>query len=443
MNCPECLDNLVACAEGLLDPDQSRQCRAHLETCVSCRAEYTALTRLQQRLAAHGHAAAGVSLAAAVMHRIRAINTNQERNSIMSKLFTRWGFGLSAAAAAVVVALTFLLVSPRYQAGAAEVLARGAKSVARLSSVHLRGRVRTAPQDNFSSINPNLDFVPIEVWKQFEPELMWRIEKPGRVAVMDGQSTVLFIKSANFASKVARPTASAFDTDWLHKIANLSDTIAEELKNARAQGWKMDLEESTAPDGRTKSVVTIEAKSGLPDNDYLKNKFFEDSDTRRVYRFDAGTGILEAVQIYLVRMAGEVLILDVDRIDCNQPIDAGLFQLELPGNVLWDRELPSGPNNERYAALTVEQAARAFFEACARQDWNEAGKFCVLARDPRFQESLGGLSVVRVGESFASAAYPGRFVPYEVRLKNGETKKFNLALKKDKKTGRWFVDGGI
>jgi hypothetical protein len=39
--------------------------------------------------------------------------------------------------------------------------------------------------------------------------------------------------------------------------------------------------------------------------------------------------------------------------------------------------------------------------------------------------------------------YPGVFVPYEIRLTNGETRKHNLALKKDERTGRWRFDGGL
>ena len=36
-----------------------------------------------------------------------------------------------------------------------------------------------------------------------------------------------------------------------------------------------------------------------------------------------------------------------------------------------------------------------------------------------------------------------QFVPYEIRFPNGEVKKHNLALRKDPRTGRWLVDGGI
>jgi hypothetical protein len=51
---------------------------------------------------------------------------------------------------------------------------------------------------------------------------------------------------------------------------------------------------------------------------------------------------------------------------------------------------------------------------------------------------------LRIGKVFKSAdkGYPGVFVPYQIKLKSGEVLKHNIALKKDKKTGRWFVDGG-
>ena len=443
MNCAECRDQLVAWAEGLLAPEEHLECRAHTETCAACRAEYEAIVRLQERLSARGQVASEVSLVEPVMRRIRGVRNERERNTIMSRLFTRWGFGLSAAAGVAAVILVIFLVLPRSQATAAEVLARGAKAVAKLRSIHLRGQLRTAPQDNFSYINPDLDFVTVELWKQFTPELKWRVEKPGRVAVMDGQSTLLYIKSINQAMKVPHPARSAFDTQWLHEIANLSDTLERELRAIKAHGWPVTLTEEQGADGKPKSIVTIEAKSGLPDSDYLKNKFFNNANTRRVYVFDDQTELLESAKVYLHTGSGEKLIFEVNQIDCNQAIAPAIFQLALPATVGWYQELQKLPDNEKYAAMTAEQAARAFFEACSRKDWNEVAKFWTMAPNAQFQQSLGGLTVVSVGQSFTSAAYPGRFVPYEIKLQDGSVKKWNLALKKDQRTGRWFVDGGI
>ena len=192
------------------------------------------------------------------------------------------------------------------------------------------------------------------------------------------------------------------------------------------------------------TVVSVEAKAGVPENDYLKNKFLDTSDTRRVYRFDDQTELLEAVQVYVSRPTGDVLVFELQRIEYNQPISPDLFQLKLPADVNWYQEPQKLPDNEKYAAMTAEQAARTFFEACERSDWTEAAKFFhYLPFNDQVKQHVGGLKIVSLGESYTSAGYPGRFVPYELKMTDGTTKKHNLALKKDAKTGRWFVDGGF
>ena len=361
----------------------------------------------------------------------------------MSLLFkSRWGFGLGAAATAAAVILIMALAVPKVQAKAADVMARGARAVAHLTSIHLRGQLRTRPGDNFSYIDADLDFYPVELWKQLVPEAKWRVEKPGRVVLMDGQQTTLYLKDAKIGNKFPGTSRSAFDTDWLHRIANLSNTISNELRHAQAQGWKLGLTEETGADGRSKSIVSVMAKCGLPDDDYTKNKFFHDADTRRVYRFDAQTERLEAVQIYLVRAAGEVQIFDLNQIEYDQPIDPSVWQLDLPAEVTWVQEPQKLPDNEKYASMTAEEAARAFFEACGRKDWAEVAKF-EAALTVQLKDYLGGVEIISLGRSFTSKAYGGRFVPYEIKLKNGETHKHNLAVRKDNPAHRWQVDGGI
>ena len=356
----------------------------------------------------------------------------------MSKLLKhRWGFGLSAAAGATAIILAAFLVFPKAQATAAEVMTKGAQAVAKLTSIHLRGQLRTLPADNFSYINADCPFYAIEFWKQFEPELNWRVEKPGRVALMDGQSTLLYIKPANESFKFSKPSPSAFDTEWLHRIANLSNTISNELNNAQAKGWKLDTTEETAANGRIKSIVTIHAKSGIPENDYVKNSFFDNADTRRVYRFDAQTKLLETVQVYLVRPSGEVLIFDLSQIDYNQPIEPSVWRLELPADVNWSQEPQKLADNEKYASMTADQVARAFLEACARKDWNEAGKFMSPITDG-LKEYLGGLEIVSLGESFTSKAYGGRFVPYEIKL---QPQVFNVRVSNANAAKRCVVTG--
>jgi hypothetical protein len=441
MNCAECRENLVAWAEGLFDREEGLQYRAHLDACADCRAEYEAITSLQRRLIARGQAAAGVQIVGSVMRRVLQEQKKPERESIMTTILKhRWGFGLSAAAGAAAVILTIMLTAPKAQAKAVEVMTKGAQAIAKLTSIHIRGQLRTYPNDNFSYINADCPFCTIELWKQFDPELKWRVEKPQRVVVMDGQSTVMLIKTGDVAVKVPQRTASAFDTDWLQRIANLSKTISNEVNRAQAKGWKLDTTEETAADGRVKSIVTIHAKSGIPEDDYGKNGFFDNADTRRVYSFDAQTKHLEAVQVYLVRPSGEVKIFDLSQIDYNQPIDPSLWKLELPADVTWAQlpeQLSKLPDNEKYASMTAEQAARAFLEACSREDWVEAGKFMSPINE-QVKQAYGGLEIISLGESFTSKAYGGRFVPYEIKLHSQE---FNVRVSNTNSAKRCVLMG--
>ncbi|HTL58970.1 MAG TPA: hypothetical protein VL361_25005 [Candidatus Limnocylindrales bacterium] len=370
-------------------------------------------------------------------------DTISRKETIMNKLFRNWGWGLGAIAGAAVVILIVLSPPLKAYGKAVAVISNGARAVARLTSVHLRGRLRTNPNDNFSAIMPDKGFVSIELWKQFSPDLKWRVELPERIAVMDGNSTVLWIKP-DFAAKVG-PTPSAFDTQLYHEMADVSGALEHEIAAIKAHGLKVTLAQEQGPDGKAKSVVTVEARSGLPDSDYLKNAFFMTADTRRVYVFDNQTELLEAVRFYLHTTSGDQLVFETEQIDYNQAIDPAVFRLDLPANVKWRQDMQVLPDNAKYAAMTPEEAARAYLEALGRKDWTEASKFDSPITDS-LKHDRGGLQVISIGKAFTSAVSAingAQFVPYEIKLKSGETMKHNLALKKDRNTGRWFVDGGI
>ena len=320
---------------------------------------------------------------------------------------------------------------------AAEVLAQGAEAVSNPATVHIVAQVRRY----FPAMFPNADFVRAEVWKQFGSTTKWRSEQAGKVVVMDGVSTIgLFRrhpedpKDIPLAEKIPHATQSAWDTYPLLDLANVEGMITNELRSAFARGWDLTLTHETTPAGEKKLLVTVEAKAGLPEGDYLKNSFWDDSDMRRVYVFDAKSQRLERFQAYLHQCAGDVLILSVDRIEYDQPIDPAVFSLKLPENVAWVTDPQPLPDNEKYAKMTPKEVARAFFEACAREDWDETMKFRTDPWSRGSNEYYGGLKIVNIGEPFQSARDIGKdvdwFVPYEVKLKNGEILKHNLALRK-------------
>ncbi len=120
----------------------------------------------------------------------------------------------------------------------------------------------------------------------------------------------------------------------------------------------------------------------------------------------------------------------------------------------------SDSENAKYASLTgmtPAQATRIFLEACSREDWSEANKFMppgLLTQNPSlgntFKSTYGGLEIVSLGTPFQSEViiqaglkYPGVFVPYEIRLKSGRIKKWQVAIRCDNPDHHWYWDGGM
>ena len=356
-------------------------------------------------------------------------------------------FGIGAGVAAVAAALIIITLSPTLpdnRAQAAEVLAQAADAASNLQSIHIKGQLRTRPHDNFSMIGSRYDFVPMELWKEFGENGRWRIEKPGRVLVMDGESTVMLIRP-KLGVKINRSTRDAFDTYWFHHLADVGQSIMEELRSAMSKGWDLDLISETTSDGKDSLVVTVEIRSELPADDYAKNASLGNADLRRVYRFDAETRRLESINIYLRQKPHDVLIFEATQIEYDPEIDPSVFTLDLPEDVIWYEKPGILPDNEKYQQMTPAEAARAFFEACGREDWDEVRKIWNYEFSDRLKEHLGGLEIISIGTPFKSAGYTrsGWFVPYEIKFKDGRVKKFNLALRKDNPAKRYVFDGGL
>ncbi len=324
-----------------------------------------------------------------------------------------------------------------------ETFAQAVKAGPKISSIHIQGRIRTSPGDNFSCIDSKLEFVPIEVWKEFGEKSKWRVEKPGRVIVMDGETTIMLMKP-NEGVKIPRPTEGAFDSNWLLSLANVRDLLVNEQQLALAKGWDIKLARKKVKNAE-KMEVTVKTKSEVDEDDDSRNKWINTSDTRRVYRFDAKTKRLEDIQIYLQQKNKDVLIYEANNIVYDKPIDLAIFTLELPEDVSWYQEPQKLPDNEKYEKMTPKEAAEAFFEACSNEDWDEAQKFWSGSVSGRIKEYLGGLQIISIGEPFQSKGYTksGWFVPYEIKLKNGAVKKLKLAVRNDNPGKRYIVDGGI
>jgi hypothetical protein len=126
---------------------------------------------------------------------------------------------------------------------------------------------------------------------------------------------------------------------------------------------------------------------------------------------------LERVQIFLLKGGVETQIFELSQIDFNQPLADATWHVDLPADVSYGGEPQVLPDNARYAAMSAEEAARAFFEACGREDWTEVGKFLSPVTE-QLKAYMGGLQIVSLGQTFTSKAYGGKFVPYEIKLQS-------------------------
>ncbi|MBI5743286.1 MAG: hypothetical protein HY952_01930 [Elusimicrobia bacterium] len=344
----------------------------------------------------------------------------------------------AAFAAVLMLALVFRGGLPfTAPAMAAEVLAQGAKAMTSLRSIHISAKMRTLERDNFELIGLEYDLVGVEMWKRFGEEPKWRVEKPGRVAVMDGKSSVLFIRP----DRAAKGGRDAGFVEWLKPLMNADKVLEHEIALAKEQSSKLALSRVPGADGREKLAVTVSARAqGDYSNDWCKNRSITEADNTRVYRFDAATKRLEAMQVYVEKDAKRTLVFEITAIEYDKELDDSLFTLKLPKAVVW-RAQPASLGGD-YAKLGPAETAQAFFKALANKDWGEAARFYPYGISRNLKNHYGGLEVLNTGKPFKSGLYPGYFVPYEI-ICSGRSKKWNLAVRNDNPAKRFIVDGGI
>jgi len=352
------------------------------------------------------------------------------------------------AAAAVIIVAVMLSINIWNKsipiASAAQVLQNAIDAVSDVWAVHMKARMRTLPRDNFSLIGLNYDFVPIEMWKQTGENglVQWRVEKPGRVLLMNGQTTIMFIRPNHGVLREKALPLGCYDS-WSGRLLNVNDLLDSELQIAKNKPDNQVCLSHKNIEGQDKIILEVEVAASVPEGDYLRNSFIADSDHLKVYQFDTKTKLLEGLQVYVHTTDEDVLIFEVTEIEYNIEIDDSVFALDFPENMIWTREPEILPDNERYEKMTPKEAAQTFFQACAEEDWEEVLKFWTTSRiDERTKEYLGGLEIISIGEPFQSEGYArdglGWFVPYEIKLRPIER---NAQLSNANSAGRFVITG--
>jgi hypothetical protein len=179
-------------------------------------------------------------------------------------------------------------------------------------------------------------------------------------------------------------------------------------------------------------------------NDWLRNKTVVESDHTRIFRFDALTKRLTAMQVFVNTGDRDVLVFEVTGIEYNATLDPALFALQLPESTIWSVPADQMPVPAEGLPANPKEAAALLFDALSKEDWQRAlSVYPDSEVQPAFKKTYAGLTVNSLGEPFQSGVYRGWFVPYEITLKSGLVKKHNLAVRNDNSKKRWVVDGGF
>jgi outer membrane lipoprotein-sorting protein len=414
--------------------------RQHLEGCPECRVRFEQEQRAfdairpAQRIVASQHFKEGA---------MKTIIAEAERESARSGHSRNWRYWSRWAAVAAAAILLFLLfpvlridkLGNSRTAGNA-LLAQSVGALSNVQTVHMIGRMRTLPGDNFELIGANYGFVPLELWREYSNPPRWRVEKTGRVVVMDGQSSTLYISKNNMAM-TATPTAGF--VEWLRPLLDPESILQQEVAAGQAGKAKTEVTESNG----TLTLSVRRSANGNFANDWSMNKSIPESDHTRIYEFDSGTKRLNGLQVIVHTGDADVTVLEITSITYNEAFPLNLFTLLLPSDVNWIVN-PAQINPPAAGLDGPKQAATFFFDALARKDWDAVLQvYPVSSVSDKLKQYYGGLGVVSIGEPFKSGLYPGYFVPYEVRLPSGSNKKFKLAVRNDNPAANWVVDGGF
>jgi hypothetical protein len=410
--------------------------RRHVTECAECGREYGQMRETLESITPQQTVRASADFKERVMKKaVEAVE-----NAGRSGWFPAWvpkAALVGALAVGLIVLAPWLSSTQKSTSPVMSLLAQSVQAASNLQSVHLITRMRTLPGDNFELIGLDYDFVPIEMWKQFSDPPKWRVEKPGRVVVMDGASTTMLFKT-NQAVKGGVNTGMV---EWLKPLLDVDQLLERESRTSHSQ---TSLVEEFGKGGKQLVLTASMKAQGDLTNDWVRNKSVVESDHTRVYRFDALTKRLAGLQVFVHANGRDVLVFEVTEIRYNEPVDPAFFALEIPQDAIWSVSAEQLPAAAGALPGTPKEAATLFFDSLAKEDWQRTlAVYAASDVSPVVKKVYGGLKVNSIGEPFQSGLYPGWFVPYEITLKSGDVKKHKLALRNDNKQKRFVVDGGF
>ena len=426
MNCSECKEHIYLLVER--DGDAlTREIEQHIAQCADCRKEYEEMMSVVEALKKGSELKAPTGLKSSIMSEIEKSEKKTLRFHRTLRMFTK-----VAAVALLVIGIPLAAMLTRANA-AERLISHALKALETVKTMFIEVDARTLPYDNFDYIDKNQGMITHNIYKDFSGDTRWRIDKGERMAVMQRDTTYLYIPKANAAVFISRRASGVLG--WFGKLLQPSEILQREKSEAREKGYKALVEEKN---GQIYLTITSKAEGSFI-NDYTKNKSITTSDNRREYVFDKQTNLLKSLKIYLLSNGKETLIVDVKKIQYDIPLDDSLFNIKLAAGASWEEYHVAPSANTQISDLKPKEFAALVFTNLSKGDFETHKEIWQMPKIMRkiYFKKYKDLKVIRLGEPFQSGQYPGYFVPYEIKLSNGKIKKHHLAIRNDDLNRIW------
>lgn len=438
MNCQEFHKMIPDLLAGTLSPEELTTAREHLTSCPACAEALRTARETLRSVTPRFEPSVPEGLEARLLdavHRRATVSKTPERRP--RRRLVGLLSGVVSAAAVVIVVLTFGLNTPAR--AARNRLTQAIASMEGLRSIRIELRIRTSEQENFDYIDPHREFIPHTLEAIYSPRLLWRVEKPGRKALYDGEHTYLWFDSLN--DGLIQPYAPDA-IGMLNLLIDPSQLLELERQLTRAHtGARYELRREAEVLYLT---VISPAQGDFSQSDHERNTSIIESNTRREYRFDALNGRLLGARVTLLAEEGERALLEIDRITYDAPLDTATLTV-LPEGINWTDQTRNTPS-PRLTGIDAKEAARLILAAFAIWDneiLDEALRSYGAHARKLLQSRYAGATVERLSEPVRSGKYPGWFIPCTLRMGDGSRERIRLALRNDNSAGSWVVDGGL
>lgn len=344
-----------------------------------------------------------------------------------------WG-GISAGIAAAVLLIVMLpagasAMSPK------ELLKATLNTLIGVDFFEMEVEIRTLPNDNFSYINPDCDFIKHNISVVHSDSVLnWKVDKGSRKAMHTGQSTYMWIDAikSGWCSQNPKWDVLGYLAVFLQPTKTIETELYQCINDPTAE---YDI---TNDNGKINLTIHSLPKGDFT-NPYMLNTSIAESECYRRYTIDANTHKLLSAAVSIIANGREVEMIRLKNINYGAKNDSiGIIPTDIE---FINIDVPLGM--EGLPGVNAGEAASLILSSFKNWNGDILGKVFDGSMLDVYRQVYEGSELIEIGKPFKSGKEKGiTFVPYTLKLTNGEIKQLNLALYKTP-SGSWIITGGL